>query len=262
MAHQLTGLLPALMILGFAACVSPDANSPKPQNEDTAISTALQPLSDTLTGAWTLVAADGLEVRQVLLDFSQQGYRLNAGCNSMGGQASRLGEDGLKIDPGMSTMMRCPDNYEMLVQARLTGTTRFEVSETRLTLINADGASLIFERPPAPEQLSGTWKVLALNLNGGVVSSVDQPDQTLTFESGNLTGSDGCNRVWGTYTISDETIAVSDLFSTRMACQWPDGHAWDRAYKDALRNARSISWRGSAVELRDEAGALLMRLSQ
>ncbi len=262
MAHQLSGLLSVVLSLGLAACATPDANSPEPQNEDIAITADPQPLSDTLTGAWTLVAADGLEVRQVLLDFTQAGYRLNAGCNSMGGQASRLGTDGLKIDPGMSTMMGCPDNYETLVQARLTGTTRFEVSDKRLTLINADGASLIFERPPAPEQLSGTWKVLALNLNGGVVSSAHQPVQTVTFEAGNLTGGDGCNRVGGTYTISDETIAISDLFSTRMACQWPDGHAWDRAYKDALRNARSISWRGTAVELRDEAGALLMRLTQ
>lgn len=262
MPKQISGSISALLILGLAACTAQVATAPTPTTEEATNMLDSQPLSDALIGAWTLVKADGIDVRAVLLDFTAQGYNLNAGCNSMGGTASLVGADGLKIDPGMSTLMGCPDNYESEVLTRLTETARFDLSDTQLTLTNSKGEALVFERPPAAEQISGEWTVLSLNMNGGVVSSVDQPDQRIIFETGTFSGSDGCNRVGGTYTITGDTVSFSEMFSTRKACRWQDGKAWDRAYQDALHNAQTLSWRGQTVELRDETGALLMQLKQ
>ena len=46
---------------------------------------------------------------------------------------------------------------------------------------------------------------------------------TITFETGELHGSAGCNSYFGSYEVSGSTIAVSEVAMTEMACMEPEG---------------------------------------
>lgn len=59
----------------------------------------------------------------------------------------------------------------------------------------------------------------------GTWSSTEKGEPHLTFrEDGSYTGSDGCNRLSGTYSLTDETIVLEPGLSTRKACIGVD--AW------------------------------------
>lgn len=64
----------------------------------------------------------------------------------------------------------------------------------------------------APEALSGTWNVVSVN-DEPVLSAPN-----LTFAGGEFTGTDGCNRVFGSYEYVDGTL-TSQGASTRRACE-------------------------------------------
>jgi heat shock protein HslJ len=58
----------------------------------------------------------------------------------------------------------------------------------------------------------GTW---------GDVATTDEPSLVLA-DDGALTGTDGCNRLVGTWTADDETVTFVDVASTRMMCEGVD----------------------------------------
>jgi heat shock protein HslJ len=63
---------------------------------------------------------------------------------------------------------------------------------------------------------------------------------TLQFADGRLSGSDGCNRYSGSYSVENSALAVApNLVSTQMACV-PDLDAQARAYIAALTGAKSF----------------------
>jgi copper homeostasis protein (lipoprotein) len=83
-------------------------------------------------------------------------------------------------------------------------------------------------------------------------------DAQLTLDgAGRVAGSDGCNRVIGSYTLTGDAIAFGPLAGTRMACA---GTAdLERAFRDALRD--STQWRitGDLLDLFDVSGKRLAR---
>lgn len=58
----------------------------------------------------------------------------------------------------------------------------------------------------------GTW---------GDIATTSEPSLVLA-DDGALTGTDGCNRLVGTWTADADTIAFVDVASTRMACEGVD----------------------------------------
>ena len=58
----------------------------------------------------------------------------------------------------------------------------------------------------------GTW---------GDVAATDEPSLVLG-DDGSLTGTDGCNRLVGTWTAEADTVTFVDVASTRMACEGVD----------------------------------------
>jgi heat shock protein HslJ len=72
---------------------------------------------------------------------------------------------------------------------------------------------------------------------------------TLQFSEGRLSGSDGCNRYSGSYSVENSALAVApNLVSTQMACV-PDIDAQARAYIAALTGAKSFRVDGERLEL-------------
>jgi heat shock protein HslJ len=86
---------------------------------------------------------------------------------------------------------------------------------------------------PSPDRLDGTsWSLVSVN---------DEPVAagtavTLSFASGMVSGSSGCNSYSGTYSVDGPTLAVGPLITTKMACPEPI-MAVETAYLAALEAA-------------------------
>ena len=99
------------------------------------------------------------------------------------------------------------------------------------------------------EGLAGVrWKLVELNGKPAEVYA-DQPEPHLLFDpaEGRLSGSDGCNRLIGGYTLTGGRIAFGQLGSTMMLC--PKGDAQARALAQALAAATSVSRSGDRLSL-------------
>jgi len=74
--------------------------------------------------------------------------------------------------------------------------------------------------PTAGDPLDGTaWELMAYGKSRPI------PGTTIsaTFEDGQVNGSAGCNTYFGSYQVSGDTIKVSDIAITEMACMEPAG---------------------------------------
>lgn len=78
-----------------------------------------------------------------------------------------------------------------------------------------------------------------------ITASDEKPAASLQFEAGGaVTGTDGCNRLFGTAIIG-ERIDMSQVATTRMACV----HARDSAFWEAFKQHDSWRIRGEELQL-------------
>ena len=76
---------------------------------------------------------------------------------------------------------------------------------------------------------------------------LDRVEATLEFpEAGKVVGSGSCNRFFGTVNISGESIKISPLGSTQMACAEAIGTQEGKYFK-ALQDAERFTRDGSAL---------------
>ncbi len=102
------------------------------------------------------------------------------------------------------------------------------------------------------------WKLTRLGDQPVFLGSQQrEPHVVLRSESGSVTGYGGCNRLTGSYSVSGSTIAFSDIATTMMACA--EGADTERAFSEALANARSWRMIGEHLDLFDDAGDLVAR---
>ncbi|HEY7698207.1 MAG TPA: META domain-containing protein [Vicinamibacteria bacterium] len=100
------------------------------------------------------------------------------------------------------------------------------------------------------------WKLT--ELNGTPLSSKDESREPhLLFQSeGRLGGYDGCNRLFGSYTLDGESIHFGRLGSTMIACA---KEVRDREFVEALGKAAKWRISGSRLELRGAKDEVLAR---
>jgi heat shock protein HslJ len=110
------------------------------------------------------------------------------------------------------------------------------------TLLAAFGTMPVAAESPS---LDGTAWVLS-GLPGG--SLLEGTMVTAHFAGGRVSGTDGCNRYSGSYSIKGTALDVSTLASTQMACV-AEVNAQARAYAAALTNATSYRIVGDRLEL-------------
>jgi heat shock protein HslJ len=106
--------------------------------------------------------------------------------------------------------------------------------------------------------LDGTAWVLAALVGRQVTGS---PVATLQFDAGRVSGSDGCNRFGGSYSVTGSAFEVSpQLASTQMACP-PEVGAKARAFIEALLGARAWRVDGARLLLLSADGTTLATLA-
>lgn len=100
------------------------------------------------------------------------------------------------------------------------------------------------------------WKLT--ELNGSALDSRDESREPhLLFQSeGRLAGYDGCNRLFGSYTLDGESIHFGRLGSTMIACA---KEVRDREFVEALGKASKWRISGSRLELRGAKDEVLAR---
>ena len=108
----------------------------------------------------------------------------------------------------------------------------------------------------APSALAGTHWVLTSFKQGGV----EQPplagtQLTLQFDNGTVSGKAGCNSFGGTYVVTGQTLTISDLNQTLMACDPPIGQQEER-YTTALLKAQSFVLQGQTLTITHPDGTL------
>jgi putative lipoprotein len=112
--------------------------------------------------------------------------------------------------------------------------------------------------PPAPggaRLLEGTyWR--ATELAGKPTPKQDSKSEAhLQFKAGRVSGSDGCNRLTGSYQLKGDGVTFGQMAGTRMACLNPSGT--EGSFRDALKNAARLVVVGDRLELFDTAGTRL-----
>jgi heat shock protein HslJ len=207
---------------------------------DTVAHAVGEPSRPTPTGEWlsTSVTAGGkpktlVTGTRISLGFADGQIRAGGGCNAMGGPV-RFDGGVLIVDQLTQTDMGCLDGrneQDQFVAALLTARPVYRYDGARLELSTAD-TDVVFGpkaqvQPAAP--LEGTrWAVTHLTRGPSPTASADPAssvsarpapaDAYLQFADGKLTGSDGCNSLFGDATITGSQITFGPIGTTKKAC--------------------------------------------
>ena len=111
--------------------------------------------------------------------------------------------------------------------------------------------------PKAQELPDTNWTLSALDGKPPLAGS----SITLSFASGRVQGTDGCNRYSGPYTASGLTLVIGpEVVATMMACE-PELMQQSSAYMQAIVSARSYRIGAGELQLLDSGGKLLARFA-
>jgi heat shock protein HslJ len=140
-------------------------------------------------------------------------------------------------------------------RAITTGRRRVALAVLLLLFADAAMAQSIQGSASGARKLEGTyWK--AIELAGQPAPSKDPKREAhLQFQAGRLSGSDGCNRITGTYQLSGDRVTFGQMASTQMACL--DSAGTETAFRDALKNATRLAVTGDRLELFEAKGSRL-----
>ena len=93
------------------------------------------------------------------------------------------------------------------------------------------------QAPPAPssaQSLEGIdWKAIELAGKPVVVENANREPHLLLESGGRVSGSDGCNRIAGSFTVTGDNVTFGQMLGTLMACG--TSAESERAFRDAPR---------------------------
>lgn len=113
--------------------------------------------------------------------------------------------------------------------------------------------TLVFSQPVEPPLLETEWRVASATM--GAVT--EKNPASLRFDANQrLSGSDGCNRLMGSYALDGARLTFTQIATTRMAC--PNVQGRDAAFGAALTRVDGWRIRGGVLELLG-TGTVLLR---
>jgi heat shock protein HslJ len=227
---------------------------------------------------WTLtgyvsdgVSREVLESTTVTLEFSDNGRITgSAGCNhyfasyGLTGSAITIGQAG-------STEMYCMApgvmEQESAYLALLSRAASVTAGYDTLTFADATGSTILsFARkvPPRPAPLVGTnWTLDSFYANDAVSSLIAGTTINAVFDSdGSVTGSAGCNRYFGSYNVTGNSIVTGSLGSTKMYCNGPGIMQQESSYLAALGRTAAYTISGNRLSLADANGTTLLSFTR
>lgn len=198
---------------------------------------------------------------RITLSFAADGASVGAyaGCNHMGGPG-RIENARLVVGELASTLMGCDrgrNEQDSWLAAFLTGRPSIALTGDELVLSGGTTEIRLLDRKvAAPDRpLIGTrWVVESLidreaasSIPGGAVAHL-----TIGAD-GRSSGNTGCNQMGGSAATTATTIAFSDVFTTRMACD-PDRTRLEQAVLAVLRGTVTYEIDADVLRLRHPGG--------
>lgn len=184
------------------------------------------------------------------------------GCNQYSA-AYKLDGDKISIQPGISTLMACPEPTMEQAQeymAALTSATRYKITGDSLEMLDQGGKTVLTYKAGETGLAGTSWVATAYN-NGreAVVSVLQGSEISAEFGTdGTLSGSAGCNNYNASYTTDGDSLQIGPPASTRMMCSTPEGvMEQEAAYLVAIQAAATFERRGNTLTLRDGDGSTL-----
>ncbi|MBN1579213.1 MAG: META domain-containing protein [Anaerolineae bacterium] len=214
--------------------------------------------------SWTLyqIGQDVVSGSAATLIFADGQVHGNATCNGFFGPYER---DGAQLSFGLmaTTMMACENlGQETDYLAALAAVTTFRLQDGRLILADAQNDLLVFE-PARHATLEGTtWQLTGLNTGTTMSSALLDTQMTATFSDGQVTGSAGCNRYFGSATANDRQLTIGMLGSTEMFCGQPEGvMEQELAYLQALQSATTFEIEGNVLTILNGDGEHMLEFA-
>jgi len=198
----------------------------------------------------------------ITVQFDNEG-RLSGfdGCNTFSTGYSVEGAN-LSVDQTMaSTKIACAENVMAQADAftnALLATTSYQLGDGVLVLNQANTSGLTF-LGQTNALVKTSWIVTGYNNgNEAVVSPILETELSITFgDDGTISGSSGCNTFSGQYGLSGQSITISPLATTLMACIEPEGIGeQETAFLNALQGVAAWQIQGNQLSLRTKDDAL------
>lgn len=261
-------LLVAFIALVVAGCVSEP--QPQPDND-------IQPPLPGTTWQLSTFYDDGspsavLPGTVITLRFDEETLAGSAGCNQYFGSYSLIGST-ISVGALGSTLMYCAEpgvmDQETLYLSLLGDADRIAADEEKLTLSAADGSPLlVFDRvreiPPIPDEeiadyVKGSeWRLTTFHYDDVVSSVISGSEITLIFHEESISGSAGCNRYMGSYSVDGAGISIGAIGATKMFCGEAGIMEQEGRYISLLGEAEVIAVDGETLTLSDAAGSPLL----
>jgi heat shock protein HslJ len=100
-----------------------------------------------------------------------------------------------------------------------------------------------------------TWILTSLATETSMNNTLPNTTITAKFEDGNVTGSSGCNRYFGSYQLNKTQIKIGPIGSTLMFCADPDGvMTQETSYHLLLLNVTSYAISNNELTLSNSQG--------
>lgn len=247
----------------------------KNNDQTTAPAPASGPLWTELDGtSWQLAELNGaalVDGSVITLEIDGDRVAGSAGCNRYNGQLEVDG-DQLAFGPLMGTRMFCGQDglmdQENAFQATLAAVDSFDLSGESLTLSGPDG-DLLFA-PAEGETQDDTTAQDEAQVSNPVQ---DQPLENvrwtlaidagiwLEFADGQMSGSAGCNNIFGGYELDGEQLTLGPVGSTMMACS-EEQMARETEFLAALANVSAFHIEAGSLALNGPDGVTLINLAQ
>ena len=109
---------------------------------------------------------------------------------------------------------------------------------------------------------AGNWKLTADNFRQKSAHPLSGTLITLNIDpDGKIGGRSGCNVYGGSYSFEDGKLAISDIFSTMMACDEPL-MSFERTYYDVLRESDKFTFENGVLTIVDDETKSFVRFAR
>ena len=194
---------------------------------------------------------------QVTLTFTADSISAVAGCNTMNGGYTI--EDGvLKVPAMVQTLMACDPAttaQDAWVSALLSSSPTVSLAADELTVKGSDTTLTLGDRAKVANEnaLDGrTWDLVSLD------AATAPEGAYLSVADGQLYVATGCNRGFGSVTVTGTAVEIGPIALTRMACE-PAINEWEQALTTFLTGSLDYVVTGPDVTMTNGTQTLTLR---
>jgi heat shock protein HslJ len=113
------------------------------------------------------------------------------------------------------------------------------------------------EPEPGVDLTDTSWVLNEFGAEDSLTAVLPNTTITLNFTDGQISGTSGCNSYFGDVTVKAETISISQIGSTMMACLDEGVMAQEAEYTAALTEVTSYTLAENQLTLQYEGGVLI-----